>query len=97
MPSSPAYTRWVCARSADVRDLAEGVATSDRHTGAEALPRRTPRTYCGRGSRRCVVGCDQVGRGCDGDTRACDKCPQIWRLVERQRPRERHVGPTLAT
>ena len=40
---------------------------------------------------------DQVGRGCDGDPRACDQCPQIRCLVERQRPRERHVGAALST
>ena len=55
-----------------------------------------PRAYCGRRSHRCVVGCDQVGRGCDGGT-ACDQCPQIRRLVERQRTHDSHVGPTLAT
>ena len=40
---------------------------------------------------------DQVGRGCNGDPRACDQCPQIWRLVEWQRARKRYMEAALST
>ena len=73
------------------------VTTRNRHPGAEALPRTTPRTHRGRGPRRCVAGLDQVGRRCDGGPRACDQCPQIRCLVEWQRARKHRMEAALST